>query len=642
MGDAPMWRPAPARREASAMWRFMQALPAAGGPRLEDFRALHAWSVADMAAFWPAVWDFYEVSGEKGETPFTPGPAMRKARFLPDAQLNYAANLLRHEGNQPALIWRTEDGRGGRLSRDELIAQVARCQRAMRAAGVRRGERVAGIVSNGPEAVIAFLAAASIGAIWSSASPDFGPRGILDRFAQIEPVLLFVCDAYVYGGKTFRLDDKARQVVAGLPTLREVVVIDQMGGGAALAEMPGGATTWDGFLGGRADGGPDFAPLPFDHPLYILFSSGTTGKPKCFVHRAGGILLKHLCELGLHGDIQAGDRVFYFTTTGWMMWNWLISGLALGATLLLYDGSPLAPDEEVLLAWAEEEGVTHFGCSPRYLDALRKAGRRPAERFALARLRTIFSAGSPLLGNHYDYVYGSVKRDVQLASITGGTDLCGCFVGCNPLEPVWRGEIQGPMLGMAVEVFDEAGRPLRGAAGELGCTRPFPTMPLMFWNDPGEARYRAAYFGRFGDVWHHGDVAEWTAHGGIIVHGRSDATLNPGGVRIGTAELYAQVEPLEEIAEALAIGQKTPDGDERIVLFVRLQEGVEMEPALEDRIRRAIREGASPRHVPAVIVAVADIPRTRSGKISEIAVRDVVHGREPKNIEALANPEALD
>ncbi len=643
MSDAPLWQPSEERRNASAMKRFMKALSADLGVSLETYRDLHAFSVERMEDFWSELWDFCDVRGMKGERVFVGGDDMPAVRFFPDARLNYAENLLSSGGTESAIVFRAEDRVRDRVSRDELRASVGRVRAALEAAGVHTGDRVAGVVPNMPQTVMAFLGAASMGAVWSSCSPDFGPRGILDRFGQIEPKVLFTCDGYFYNGRTFLLADKIAEVLKDLPSVEKVVIIDLAGTASDMAATLGErAVTWDDFLAPHADAKPRFDPLPFDHPLYILFSSGTTGVPKCIVHRAGGILLKHLCELKLQSDIRPGDRLFYFSTCGWMMWNWLISGLAAGATLLLYDGSPFHPGPEALFDYAEAEGMTQFGTSAKYIDAVRKSGLVPRERFDLSSLRAVFSTGSPLSPEGFDFVYSGISEDIHLASISGGTDICGCFVAGNPLEPVWRGEIQGPVLGMAVDVWSEDGRPLRGEKGELVCTRPFPTQPLMFWNDPDGRKYRAAYYERFPGVWHHGDFAEWTEHGGIIIHGRSDATLNPGGVRIGTAEIYAQVEKMPEVLEALAIGQKTPDNDERIVLFVRLADGVELTDALEKEIRTRIRTGASPRHVPAVIAEVADIPRTKSGKIVEIAVRDVVHGREVKNVEALANPEALN
>ncbi len=645
MSEAPLWIPSEERKAAALLTRFLGLARDRSGRDITAYRAMHAWSVEDPAGFWNAVWDFAGIKGEKGDEVFVPAAEMRKSRFFPQARLNYAENILAHADvlrEEPALIFRNEAGLERVISWRGLQREVARLQKAFLDAGVKQGDRIAAITPNMPEAIIAMLAASSIGAVWSSCSPDFGPRGILDRFGQIEPVLLLTCDGYHYNGKVFDITDKVRAVKSELPSVFRVIVFDHLGQAQTAASQITDAVTWQDFVAPFAgEEEPQYTALPFDHPLYILFSSGTTGVPKCIVHRAGGILLKHMSELMLSGDVRPNDRLFYFTTCGWMMWNWLASGLGAGATLLLYDGSPFHPGPEVLFRLAERHGMTHFGTSAKYIDALRKSGFEPGRQCDLDALRTMFSTGSPLAPKNFDFVYAAVKSDLHLASISGGTDICGCFVGGIPDEPVWRGEIQGPMPGMAVDVFDDEGRPVREGLGELVCTRAFPSMPLMFWNDPEEKKFRAAYFERFPGVWHHGDFAEWTEHGGMIIHGRSDATLNPGGVRIGTAEIYAQVEEMPEIVEALAIGQKTPDNDERIVLFVRLAEGVTLTETLKQEIRQRIRSGASPRHVPAVIAAVPDIPRTRSGKIVEIAVRDVVHGRPVKNVDALANPEAL-
>jgi acetoacetyl-CoA synthetase len=549
--------------------------------------------------------------------------------------------MLRKSDDSEALVFRGEDRVARRMSWAELNRAVAKLHRALAAAGVGPGDRICAIVPNMPEAIICFLAAASLGAIWSSCSPDFGERGILDRFGQIGPRILVACDGYYYAGKTIRLAGKIENVLKDLPGVEKTLIIDYIGEAEQVATALPGGETLAGFSAPHSDAPISFTQLPFDHPLYILYSSGTTGIPKCIVHSAGGILLKHLVEHVLNTDTGPSDRLFYFSTCGWMMWNWLVSGLAAGATLLLYDGSPFHPSERVLFDYAEQEGMTIFGTSAKYIDAVKKSGLVPRETHRLPALRSMLSTGSPLSAESFDFVYSGIKADLQLASISGGTDICGCFVGGNPLSPVWRGEIQGPMLGMAVDVYDEQGQPVRGEKGELVCVRPFPSMPVMFWNDADGAKYHNAYFARFPNIWCHGDFAELTAHGGMIIHGRSDATLNPGGVRIGTAELYAQVEQVPEVIEALAIGQDW-DSDVRVVLFVRLRPGAVLDDSLVSRIKQQIRQGASPRHVPARIVAVSDIPRTKSGKITELAVRDVVHGRAVKNKEALANPEALD
>ncbi len=518
---------------------------------------------------------------------------------------------------------------------------VSRLQQLFVSLGVKKGDRIAAMVPNMPETVAAMLAATSIGAVWSSCSPDFGEQGVLDRFGQIEPVLFIAPDGYWYNGKQNDVTAKIQAVVARLPTVRRTLVIDYLGTARQAVTAMTNASALDDAAAAFTPAPITFERLPFAHPLYILFSSGTTGVPKCIVHSAGGTLLQHVKELRLHSGIGDGDRVFYFTTCGWMMWNWLVSALATGATLLLFDGSPFHPDGNVLFDFADAEHMTFFGTSAKFIDSVRKAGLRPIDSHSLATLRTMASTGSPLSPESFAFVYECIKTDVHLASISGGTDIVSCFVLGVPTEPVWSGEIQGPGLGLAVDVWNDDGQPVVGEKGELVCTKAFTAMPIGFWNDPDNKKYQAAYFERFDNVWCHGDFAERTSHGGIIIHGRSDATLNPGGVRIGTAEIYNQVEQMPEIAEALCIGQDF-EGDVRVVLFVRLATGVSLDADLDRRIKAKIRTGASPRHVPARIVAVADIPRTKSGKITELAVRDVVHGRTVKNKEALANPQALD
>jgi acetoacetyl-CoA synthetase len=583
------------------------------------------------------------VIGDRGDGPvIVDSDRMPGARFFPNARLNFAENLLRRCDASDAIVFWGEDKVKRRLSWSELYGLTSRLQQYLRSRGVKAGDRIAAIMPNTPEAVAGMLAAASLGAIWSSCSPDFGVKGILDRFGQIEPKILIACDGYYYGGKTFAIGDKIAGALAGLPSVSETLISDYLGSAKeTAAALAARAMAWDDALEPYAAREVEFTRLPFDHPLYILYSSGTTGAPKCIVHGAGGTLLQHLKEHQLHCDLREGERLFYFTTCGWMMWNWLVSGLASGATLLLYDGSPFHPTGEALFDYAQAEGMNFFGASAKYIDALKKAGLEPGRTHKLDSLRMMASTGSPLAQESFDYVYNAIKPDIHLASVSGGTDIVSCFVLGNPILPVWRGEIQGPGLGMAVDVFDENGQPLKRGKGELVCVKPFPCMPIGFWNDPGDEKYRAAYFGRFPNIWTHGDFAEWTEHGGIIIHGRSDATLNPGGVRIGTAEIYRQVEQLEEVRESIVIGQDW-DNDVRVILFVVLAAGAELDDALKDKIKRRIREGASPRHVPAKIVQIKDIPRTKSGKITEIAVRDIVNGRDVKNAEALANPEALD
>ena len=636
MCAAPLWTPPPARVERSNLRSFQTRVEARIGRRFASYTDLWRWSIDERAPFWRAAWDFCELIGEPGPAPWLVDDRMPGARFFPAGRLSYAENLLRRGDAAPALIFRREDGERRELSWAELRAQVACVAAELRASGVGVGDRVAGILPNCPEAIVAMLAATSLGAIWSSCSPDFGVRGVLDRFEQIEPKVLFATDGYHYSGKSISLLERVAEIRAALPSLERVVMVRFLGLGA----IPG-ADAFHELLQARP---PElrFERLPFDHPLFILFSSGTTGMPKCIVHGAGAVLLKIAVEQRLHTDLRRDDRLFYFTTCGWMMWNWLATGLAAEATLVLYDGSPFHPDERVLFDLVDAERVTVFGTSAKFLDAVRKSGLEPRRTHDLASVETILSTGSVLAPESFDFVYQSVKPDVLLSSISGGTDIAGCFAAGSPTLPVHRGEAQCLALGMAVEVFDDAGRALAaGEKGELVCTRAFPSMPVAFWNDPDGRRYRASYFEKFPGVWHHGDWVELTPNGGMILYGRSDAVLNPGGVRIGTAEIYRPVEQLDEIVETLAIGQDW-DHDVRVVLFVRLRPGVALDAALEARIRAAIRAHATPRHVPARIVAVDDIPRTKSGKIVEIAVRDVVHGRPVKNRETLANPEALE
>ncbi len=638
---APLWTPSPAYVSATPIAQFMKSAETRGAGALSGFDDLHRWSVDHREDFWNLVWDFCGITGEKGERILIDGDRMPGAQFFPDAKLNFAENLLKKRGGSDAMVFKGEDKVLRRMSWDELHALVSRLQQAFRAAGVKSGDRIAAMMPNMPETVACMLAAASLGAIWSSCSPDFGDQGVLDRFGQIEPVIFIAPDGYWYNGKQNNVTGKVKAVLEKLPTVRQAIIVDYLGTAAqGVTDLPK-AVTIDQAVGGYAAGDIAFEQLPFSHPLYILFSSGTTGIPKCIVHSAGGTLIQHVKEQRLHAGLEDGDRLFYFTTCGWMMWNWLVSGLASGATLLLYDGSPFHPDGNVLFDFAQSEKMTYFGTSAKFIDALRKSGLTPKDTHDLSTVRVISSTGSPLSPEGFAFVYESIKPDVHLASISGGTDIVSCFVLGVPTKPVWIGEIQGPGLGMAVDVWDDDGKHVVGEKGELVCTRPFPSMPVMFWNDPEGAKYHAAYFDRFDNIWCHGDFAEWTTHGGMIIHGRSDATLNPGGVRIGTAEIYNQVEQMPEVLEALCIGQDW-ESDVRVVLFVRLAPGVTLDEKLERDIKTGIRASATPRHVPARIVAVADIPRTKSGKITELAVRDVVHGRTVKNKEALANPDALD
>ena len=669
-----LWQPSPERVTVANLTAFIARANDDWGLDIGSYDALYEWSTSEIDKFWTTVWDFCGVIAEtRGEAALRDADKMPGARFFPEARLNFAQNLLQWSGDDDAIVFWGEEAVRRRLSHGELYDRVSRLSRALQAMGVQPGDRVAAFLPNMPEAIIGMLATASLGAAWSSCSPDFGAQGVVDRFGQIEPKILICADGYRFKGKWIDSIERVGRFLPQLPTVEHVIVAAYTEERAATTSLlqalagPSRGRASNGAHGSGEDatevtttagGGPsvvalddlygahpagdiEFAQLPFDQPLYILYSSGTTGKPKCIVHGAGGTLLKHLYEHRLMCDVKNGDRIFYFTTCGWMMWNWLASGLASGATLLLYDGSPVHPGPDVLFDLADAEEMTLFGTSAKFIDALANAGVDVTSSHDLSSLRTLTSTGSPLAPEGFDYVYGQIKGDICMSSISGGTDLIGSFVGGNPIGPVWRGEIQARSLGMAVEVFDEAGQAVHEEKGELVCTRPFPSMPVAFWNDPGGARYKAAYFERYPGVWWHGDFAEITAHDGVIIYGRSDATLNPGGVRIGTAEIYRQVEQLDEVEEAIVIGQEW-DNDVRVVLFVKLAGGAGLTEELTDRIKQQIRSGASPRHVPDKILEVADIPRTKSGKITELAVRDVVHGRSVKNREALANPEALE
>jgi acetoacetyl-CoA synthetase len=638
-----IWRPSSAGVADANLTRFIASVGTRKGLQLRDYDDLYSWSISHSTDFWQELAHFADVRADWGAGPALEHPnQMPGARFFPNARLNFAENLLRFRDERAALIFRNEREARREISYRQLHDQVARVADGLRAAGVIAGDRVAGILPNIPEAAIAMLAATSLGAIWSSCSPDFGVPGVLDRFGQIGPKVLFTADGYFYAGKSIDSLASIDEVLAKIRSIQRVVVIPYVNAEPdlrRLGDAKSKAMRFDEF--GTSGSALQFAQMPFNHPLYILYSSGTTGVPKCIVHGAGGTLLQHQKEHLLHTDVKRSDRLFYFTTCGWMMWNWLISGLATGATLVLYDGSPFHPDAGGLWRMAQEERTTIFGTSAKYLSALQKSSFLPSKEVNLGALRTVLSTGSPLLPEGFDFVYQSVKSDVLLASISGGTDIVSCFaLGC-PVRPVHRGEIQSRGLGMRVDIFDDAGQPVRGDRGELVCTAPFPSMPVGFWNDPGGVKYRAAYFERFPGVWHHGDYAALTEHDGIVIYGRSDAVLNPGGVRIGTAEIYTAVESLDEIIEALAIGQDWK-GDVRVVLFVRVKPAVAFDEPLKKRIRDTIRAHTTPRHVPAKIIVVADIPRTLSGKLTELAVRNVVHGLPVNNLDALANPEALE
>ena len=640
MDQQPLWRPNEQQIADANITGFMQRATRFTGRAIDTYEDLWNWSVDDIEGFWSLLWSYGSVLGDRSADVVDGADKMPGASWFPKARLNYAQNLLRRRDELDALVFWGEERVRRRVSHAALYDAVSRCRQALADAGVVQGDRVAGYLPNMPEAVIAMLATASLGAVWSSASPDFGVEGVMDRFGQIAPKVLFCVDGYYYNGKVIDCREKNRELAARLPELRRTVLVPYIESGADPYQLSHGVP-WDEFLAPFDVDEIEFVQLPFDHPLFIMFSSGTTGVPKCIIHSAGGTLLQHLKEHMLHGDIKPNDRLFYFTTCGWMMWNWLVSGLASGATLLLYDGSPFAAGNGILFDFAETERMTQFGTSAKFIEACGKFGLEPAKTHDLSSLRAIFSTGSPLAPEGFRYVYGKVKSDLLLASISGGTDIISCFaLGC-PVLPVWIGELQCQGLGMAVDVYDDTGRPIRGEKGELVCTRPFPSMPVGFWNDPDGSRYHAAYFARFPGVWCHGDFVELTEHQGMIIHGRSDATLNPGGVRIGTAEIYRQVEKIGEVLESLVIGQNW-EQDVRVVLFVRLREGVMLDDALIQRIKMQIRSKTSPRHVPAKVLQVSDIPRTRSGKIVELAVRQAVHGEPVRNTESLANPEALD
>jgi acetoacetyl-CoA synthetase len=653
--DSPIWTPGAERVRRANLTAFLQQIRDRrpfGAEPVADFPSLYRWSVEHPDAFWPEVWEFCGVVCEvrADEAPWdevvvgldrmAPPDPVLGPRWFVGSRLNFAENLLRFADDRPALVFWNERGRQRALTYAELGAEVRAIADALRAHGIGPGDRVAGFLPNLPETVIAMLATTSLGAIWSSCSPEFGANGVLDRFGQIRPRVLFCADGYLYAGKQIDSLARVREVRQRIPEIERVVVVPYLSDQPDIGAIEN-AVLWTDWAERRStsSGAPPFPRFPFDHPLYIMYSSGTTGLPKCMIHGAGGTLLQHLKELVLHTDLTRDDRIFYFTTCGWMMWNWLVSSLAVGATVVLFDGAPLSPPT-MLWDLVEQEGVTVFGTSAKYLALVEKEGLHPGGTHDVSRLRAMLSTGSPLAPSGFEYAYRKIKSDLHLASISGGTDIISCFALGNPIAPVWPGELQTRGLGMAVEVFDEAGRPVREGDGELVCTRPFPSMPIAFWNDPDGAKYRSAYFEHYPGVWRHGDWARLTEHDGLVISGRSDATLNPGGVRIGTADIYRQVEQLPEVVESLVVGQDW-EGDVRIVLFVRLRPGVSLDEALRDRLKRRIREHASPHHVPKRIVQVADIPRTISGKITELAVREVIHGRSVTNAEALANPGAL-
>lgn len=638
--NAPLWTPDLSEISAGQLAKFASTLDVDFPATPQGFDQLHQWSIDNRGEFWNALWDFCGIIGDKGSVFLQDGDLMPGAKFFPEASINFAENLLRRRGSGVAIHFKGEDKVERSLSWNELHELVSRLQQAFIKCGVKKGDRIAAMMPNVPETVAAMLAATSIGALWSSCSPDFGEKGVLDRFTQIEPKLFITCDGYWYNGKQIDVLEKLKKITPEL-SAQKTIIVPYLDRADEVANGFSNGVTLSNFIEPFSPKPVEFERLPFDHPIYILFSSGTTGIPKCIVHSAGGVLTQHLKEHQLHGNVKPGDTVFYFTTCGWMMWNWLVTALASEATLALYDGSPFYPDGNVLFDYADKIGITFFGTSAKFIDALRNQGLRPIETHNLSTVQVIASTGSPLAPENFDFVYSGIKSNVHLASVSGGTDIVSCFVGGVPWKPVFKGEIQGPSLGMATAVWNDDGEPVQMEKGELVCTRAFPSMPVKFWNDDNGSKYSAAYFERFDNIWCHGDFAEWSERGGMIIHGRSDATLNPGGVRIGTAEIYNQVEQMSEVLEAICIGQEW-DNDTRVILFVRLAECVTLDDDLTKAIKTKIRIGASPRHVPAKVISVADIPRTKSGKITELAVRDIVHGRKVKNQEALANPEALD
>jgi len=636
----PIWSPGPARRQTANIRRFIDLVRSELDPGVHDYWSLYDHSITQPGEFWRAVWEFCDVVGLRGTKTISHPGRMPGAGWFPDAKLNFAENLLRFRDAETALVFCSEAGGRAELSYEELYLAVAQTAAALKARGVGVGDRVAGFMPNLPETVVAMLATTSIGATWSSCSPDFGVSGVVDRFGQIEPKVMFCAAAYSYNGKIFDCMEKIKGIAEAVPSIKQVVVVPYMNPQADLSALDN--AVWLEEFQDKSSREVTFEQLPFDHPVYILYSSGTTGAPKCIVHGAGGTLLQHLKELVLHTNMRRSDRICYFTTCGWMMWNWLVSSLATGSTVVLFDGSPFYPGPAAMFDLVDEQEITILGTGAKSISAWEKSGIKPRESHKLNSLVTMLSTGSPLAPEGFDYVYGAIKPNLCLASISGGTDIVSCFaLGC-PIIPVYRGELQCAGLGMAVEIRrDDGSLADIEETGELCCSQPFPSMPVGFWNDEDGSRYHNAYFDRFPGIWSHGDFAKQTAHRGFVIHGRSDATLNPGGVRIGTAEIYRQVEKLEDVLESICVGQDWED-DVRVILFVKLREGIKLDEALQDAIRKSIRQQTTPRHVPARIIQVADIPRTVSGKIVELAVRNIIHGRPVSNVDALANPAALE
>jgi acetoacetyl-CoA synthetase len=636
----PLWRPSQEAIEHTNLWQFLKKLNARYNTDFTSYEQLYDWSIQHIPEFWNFLWDFSGlISTKKGEKVLVPSFLMEKSQFFPQARLNYAENILKDSSTRPSITFWGEDKVKRTLTFDALKEQVAAIQEALEAWGIKKGDRVVGFMPNIPETIVAMLATVSLGAIWSSCSPDFGLQGIIDRFGQIMPKVLFSADGYYYAGHWYSSVEKIRQVKPHLSSLLKTVIVPY-DGRDLKEELNSQEISYNTLTQKKTSKPLIYKQVPFNHPLFIMYSSGTTGVPKCIVHGHGGTLIQHLKEHQLHCDIRPGDRVFYFTTCGWMMWNWLVSALASQAHLMLFDGSPFYPEAGFLFKYAEAERFTLFGTSAKYIDSLHKQGIKPRDNYELSSLRLITSTGSPLSPESFDYVYEAVSPDICLSSISGGTDIISCFALGNPIGPVWRGELQARGLGLKVEVFDEQGHSLQQQKGELVCTAPFPSMPVGFWNDPTGERYHDTYFSRFPNIWYHGDYVELTEHQGLIIYGRSDSTLNPGGVRIGTAEIYRQVQHIQEILECIAIGQEY-QGDIRIILFVHLREGLVLTSSLIDKIKRQIRGNTTPRHVPSLILQIQDIPRTLNGKLAERAVTEVIHGRTVKNKEALANPMAL-
>lgn len=637
--NAPLWSPSSEQMHQTQIAAFIDAVNHRYQLSITTYAELYEWSVTHSEAFWDSVWESTNlVASRKGSVVLENGESMLNARWFPAARLNFAENLLRYRDQQTALIFRDEHNERQVVSYAELYDQVAQFASALKQHGIGIGDRVAGFMPNRIETVVAMLATASIGAVWSSCSPDFGVQGVIDRFGQIEPKLLITCDGYRYNGKAIDCLNTVESIAQHIRSLTHIVVVPYLSATPSLLQLPS-ACLYEDFLDKTAEH-IEFAQLPFNHPLYVMYSSGTTGTPKCIVHSAGGTLIQHLKEHRLHCDVRREDVVFFYTTCGWMMWNWLVSGLASGATVLLYDGSPMFPHVDSLWDIADQEQISVFGTSAKYVSALEKSGSIPRVSHQLDRLRAVLTTGSPLSPGSFQYVYRDIKSNVMLASISGGTDIISCFaLGC-PILPVYSGELQCRGLGLAVQIVNEHGQPVQGEKGELVCVKPFPSMPIGFWGDPDGRKYRSAYFELFENVWAHGDYAELTVHGGIIIHGRSDAVLNPGGVRIGTAEIYRQVEKIDEVLDSVCVGQPWGD-DVRVVLFVRLKDGLTLTDELITTIKSTIKTNTTPRHVPAKIIQVADIPKTISGKIVELAVRKTIMGEPVVQQDALANPEAL-